>query len=474
MVQSRISMQIPILNGIYTNESSDFRTDYPRNLIPVPKSTGISGGYLRPADGIEKGGNTVGADRGGINWFDKCYRVSGDSLVEISHDGSLTVLGNVGGGNIPVSLDYSFDRLAIASNGSLFYWDGVDLTQVTDHDLGIVKDMIWVDGYFMTTDGEFLIVTDLDDPTSINPTKYGSSEVDGDPINGLLKIRNEVHVINRYTIEVFDNVGSEGFPFQRIKGAQITKGSLGTHCICRFLDAVAFLGGGKEDADSIWLGSGGNIQMIANREIMQILKEYSKEELSSSVMEAKIDNGHAHLLLHLHDQTLVYDANASKDVGKPVWFKLTSGIEEKGQYLAKYHVWCYNKWIVGDPVNSRFGYLNNKNGKQYGEGTTWSFSTQIIYNESNGALFHEIELVSLSGRTALGNNPTIGTQYSLDGETWSQWQFVGSGKRGERQKRLVWLGQGNMRNWRIQRFHGTDETRLSIARLEVRIEPLRN
>ena len=45
-------MQIPILNGIYTDNDSDFRTSYPRNMIPVPKAQGMSAGYLRPADGI--------------------------------------------------------------------------------------------------------------------------------------------------------------------------------------------------------------------------------------------------------------------------------------------------------------------------------------------------------------------------------------------------------------------------------------
>ena len=44
-------MQIPILNGIFTDEAADFRTSYPRNLIPVPKQEGISAGYLRPEAG---------------------------------------------------------------------------------------------------------------------------------------------------------------------------------------------------------------------------------------------------------------------------------------------------------------------------------------------------------------------------------------------------------------------------------------
>ncbi|MBC6804503.1 hypothetical protein CKJ98_12860, partial [Acinetobacter baumannii] len=61
-------MQIPILSGIFTDNNSDFRTSYPRNLIPVPKENGLSNGYLRPAEGIIQYAEVSGVDRGGINW----------------------------------------------------------------------------------------------------------------------------------------------------------------------------------------------------------------------------------------------------------------------------------------------------------------------------------------------------------------------------------------------------------------------
>ena len=77
-------MQIPILSGVYTDGSPDFRTSYPVNMVPVPKEQGISNGYMRPADGIAQLGTGPGVDRGGINWNGKCYRVMGGSLVRIS------------------------------------------------------------------------------------------------------------------------------------------------------------------------------------------------------------------------------------------------------------------------------------------------------------------------------------------------------------------------------------------------------
>lgn len=464
-------MQIPILSGVYTDSNSDIRTSYPRNMVPVPKKQGISNGYLRPADGVVQFGTGLGVDRGGINWDGICYRVSGEKLIEVAEDGTVTELGDIPG-ITQVTMDYSFDRLAIASGGKLYYWDKTNLTQVVDADLGTVLDLTWVDGYFMTTDGEFLVVTELNDPTAVNPLKYGSSEADPDPIKAILKVRNEPHALNRYTIEAFDNVGGSLFPFQRIEGAQIQKGVIGTHACCVYMDAIAFLGSGRNEAPAIWLGLNGSSGKLSTREIDQILLGYTEEELSTVVFENHYEGGLNHLYVRLPDQTLVYDAAASKEIGKQVWFILTSSVGDKGEYRAVNWTWCYNRWIVGDPQTTALGRMTNEIYSHWGEKIGWEFSTDILYNKGNGAIIHELELVVITGRADFGEDPTIYTQYSLDGEVWSMLKKVKAGKSGQRNKRLLWLQQGTMRNWRIQRFQGTSDAQLSAVRLEARIEPM--
>lgn len=466
-------MQIPILNGIYTDNGPDLRTSYPVNLIPVPKQSGISNGFLRPADGIVANGSGPGIDRGGINWQGVCYRVMGTKLVTVASNGAVTELGDVGGPvDSLVTMDYSFDRLAIASGGRLYYWDGVTLTQVTDTDLGVVLDVAWVDGYFMTTDGEFLVVTELSDPTQVNPLKYGSSEVDPDPVVALLKLRNEVYALNRNTIEVFDNVGGEFFPFQRIDGAQIQKGVVGTFACCVYMELVAFLGSGRNEAPSIYLGANAQAQKISTHEIDEILLGYTETQLASVKLEARNDKSHQHLYVHLPDRTLVYDAAASDALGDQVWFTLTTSTEGFSQYRARNIVWAYDKWLVGDPQSSNVGYMVDTAGEHWGQIVRWEFGTMIVYNDGKGALFNELELVSLTGRVAVGVDPQISTSYSVDGLSWSQERYIGVGTNGNTSKRLVWFQQGHMRNWRIQRFSGNSQAHLSFARLEARLEGL--
>jgi len=473
-------MQIPILNGVYTDSGSDFRTSYPVNLIPVPKATGISSEYLRPADGIVSNGTGTGLNRGGINWNGVCYRVIGTELVSISSAGAVTTLGDVGSGGL-VTFDYSFDNLAVSSGGRFYYWDGTTLTQNVDPDLGIVLDFKWIDSYYMTTDGESLVVNDLTTDSngnlipnypSISPFKYGSSEIDPDPIVAVLKLRNEAVAVNRNTIEFFDNVGGNLFPFQRLEGAQITKGAVGTHACCIFQQAIAFIGSGRNESPSIYLGVNASVTKIATQEIDIILQGFTEAELALCKVEARIDKSHEFLYVHLPDRTLVFDASATQAAGQQIWFTLTTSTGGFGQYLARDFVWCYDKWLVGDPASGSIGYLTDTISSHWGAKVRWEFATQIIYAESKGAIFYEMELAALAGRTAVGVVATISTSYSLDGISWSQNRSISAGSNGERRQRLVWFQNGSMRNWRAQRFQGDSDSQLTFARIEAKFEAL--
>lgn len=464
-------MQVKILNGIYTTQAGDIRVSYPRNLNPVPAQSGISTGYLRPSDGIIEMGTGPGIGRGGIEWNGRCYRVMGTKLVRVENNGTIIELGDVGSGG-EVTFDYSFDHLGVCSGGRWYFYDGTTLQQNVDPDLGTVVDFIWIDGYFMFTDGEFVGVTELTSPFDVNPLKYGSSEVDPDPVKTILKLRNEAQVLNRYTVEAFDNVGGSGFPFQRIDGAQLTRGTVGTHTCCIFLENIAFVGGGRNEAIAVWLGSNGSTLKISTREIDILLNQYTEGVLESSLVEARVGNGHQLLYIHLPDRTLVYDGAATQVLEEPVWYVLDSSILGFSRYRAKNLVRCYDRWLVEDPLSNRIGYFSDTTSSHWGSVVGWDFGTPIVYNDSYGAIFHQLELVCLNGRAQFGAESTVWTSYSTDGMTYSQEKPVRLGKSGDRSKRVVWFRQGMMRNWRIQRFRGTSDGHLTIARLEAQLEPL--
>lgn len=463
--------EVPIISGIYTDSAADFRVALPVNLVPVPTGAGISRSYLRPGDGLVELGAGPGVDRGGIEWRGQCYRVMGSRLVRIEATGTLTDIGYVGAGGL-ASFDYSFDYLAIASAGNLFLYNGTALQQVTDPDLGSVLDVIWIDGYFMTTDGEFLVVTELNNPFAVDPLKYGSSEIDPDPIKALIKFRNEVYALNRHTIEVYDNAGSTGFPFQRNERAVIQKGVVGTQACCIMGEAIAFLGGARNEVPAVFLGVSGQAQKISTREIDTLLQAYTEEQLSNAMLETRLDRSHQYLYVHLPDRTLVYDAAATDALQAPVWFVLTSSLESFARYQAHGFVWCYGQWICGDPTAARYGRLSDELSHHYGERVRWEFSTPIVYNAARGAVFHAMELTCLTGNVTLGADPYILTSHSIDGRSWSVPRRASAGKIGNTTKRVQWRQMGFMQNWRAQRFQSDSSAHVSIARLEATFEPL--
>ena len=116
------------------------------------------------------------------------------------------------------------------------------------------------------------------------------------------------------------------------------------------------------------------------------------------------------------------------------------------------------------------GTFSDTEGSHWGEDVRWEFGTSIIYNSGMGAVFHDLELVALTGR--VDADTTISTSWSYDGVEYTAPAPISTGGPNDFQKRLCWRRQGKMRNWRLQRFQGDSRAHLSFARLEARIEPL--
>lgn len=462
-------VMIPIIRGVYADSVADFIESLPINREPVVLNTGLSEGYLRAAPGIGALGTGPGADRGGVNWNGTCYRVMGTKLVTVSQAGAVTILGDVGAGG-QCSFDYSFDRLAIASGGRLYYWNGA-LTQVTDPDLGAALDVIWIDGYFMTTDGEFLVVTELNDPTAVDPIKYGSSEEDPDPVTGLLKIRGEVYALNRHTIEVFQNIGGNGFPFQRNGGAQIPRGCVGTHAKALFLQTFAFVGSSRNEALGVYLAGGGNTVKISSIQVDKLLNALSPDEQAGIVVEARTDENEQRLLVHLPDKTLVYFSQASQRGEADIWAIYASGVTADEAYRGRNGVQCYGRYIVGDKAGN-VGQIDGSVPTQFGDITGWRFDTALLYNENGRGILNSVELTGLPGRGIPGSDPRAFLSMTVDGVQWSQERAIATGRPGQRNVHMQWRPKMRFNQWIGMRFRGADGGMEAFARLDAKVEPL--
>lgn len=460
-------MRLPLLSGIIADETAEFLQSYPVNLETVPVDNKIAKAQFRMTSGATTlGAGGPGVDRGGILYNDVLYRVMGTKLVTVAADGLVTILGDVGGAG-PVSLDYSFDRLGIRSADKLYYWDTA-LTQVTDPDLGPVLDMLWIDGYFMTTDGTSVVVTELNDPTSVQPLKYGSAEEDPDMVTGLIKARDEAYVLGRNTIQVFRNVGGNGFPFATVKGASIPVGCVGPTAKCLYGDSFAFVGSARDEAVGVYLAGSGSATRISTRAIDDELAKVADE--TTIILENRTSRAERRLLVHLPDKTLVFLLNASKTLGEPVWYVAQSGTG--AAYRLRNAVIAYGKTFVGDLNSGAVGLLTDTVSTHFGQAAEWRFDIGLLYNEAKGGIVHTIELIGLPGRAPAGVDGKAFLSMTRDGETFSVERAIPMGTAGQRNLRLQWRPRINFRNWIGFRFRGFNTAMPGFAACEADVRPL--
>jgi hypothetical protein len=465
-------VQLGILNGVYAKAGPDFERSYPLNLVPGVEPSGISNGYLRSASGVDLFATARGADGGGINWNGVLYRVSSTKLIKVADDATITTIGTVGGTG-PATFAYSFDRLAVARNNNLFYYDATNgFVQVTDVDLGEVIDLVWQDGYFITTDGTSIVVTELEDPTAVDPLKYGSAEADPDSIMGLGTRRGELIAFNRNTTEFFFNAGTTGFPFQRNRGAQIDKGIVGTFAKCRFLETYAMCASGQNQQPEIYLVGEGQAAPISTREINRMLADLTDDELAGIVMESREGAGAKELYIHLPDQTLVYSHNASQELETPVWYRLAAGTDGLSPYRPRNFVLVYGAWHCGCLDDGSLGTLTDEHDLVFGDSSAWQFDAQLVYSQGKGACCHNLELVGFYGQADAGAEPRAFMSWADDGKTFSQERAAKLGFTGQRGLRVAWRRNGFFRNWRSFRFRGITGTALGFLRLEAELEAL--
>lgn len=456
---------IPLLSGIIADEQAEFKTSYPLNLEPIAVDNKLARGQLRATAGAVGVSEGPGVDRGGIVWNGVHYRVMGTSLVSVAQDGSITTIDDVGGTG-PVGLDYGFDRLRIRSSGLLFYYDGTTLEQVSDTDLGQCIDMIWIDGYTMSTDGSVVVVTELSNPLEVKPLKYGSAEADPDPLTGLFLVKStgEAHFIGRYTIQPARNVGGNGFPFATIEGAVIPYGCVSATAKTKFSTSYAFVGSARNEGLRVFIAGQADATPISTRAVEDALA--AVEDPASIVMETRAWRGEQRLLVHLPGETWVYLAEASRAVQQAVWYRCQSGTG--AAYRLRNAVVVDGKTWVGDADSTALGLLSDSVSTHFGDETQWQFDVGLI--DGPGTL-QSVELVGLPGRGPQSEEARIFLSLSRDGgQTFGVERAINAGSGGKRRKHVQWRPHARYSSYLGLRFRGVNQAMSGFARCDAELD----
>jgi len=458
---------LPMIKG-NRQDNFDYRSNLPVNLTAVIKNIKGDQGYLLAHDGLTAFALTAGKARGAYfhEGFNKHYRVSGDTFEEVSADGIVTTLGMTSGDGV-CSMSGSFNTQAILTDGKLFLWDNASLIQVTDPDLGFPIDITWFRGIYVMTDGEFLFHTDIVNEFSISPLKYSSSEFSSDKILAVAKDdHNQILAFNRFSTEYFyfdASVPTGTSVLVSIPQASNKIGIVGTHCQT-LLDGLFFiLGGRQNESISVHILNAGQESTIATREIDQIISKYTEDELASVVLESRTVDRDKFLIVHLPNETLLYNHTVGAKIGiEAAWTYVKTGIDTDEVWRAKFGIFDprASKWIYGDIIDNKLGYLDDKFAAQYGNQVECIFYTPII-TELETMSIDEFEIKTIAGFSS--NDFTSAFSLSYDGVTYGTeyWNLI-SFSQGYNQ-RYISRGLGYVRddfNFKF-RFVSTDKMAFS-------------
>lgn len=479
--------EIPIDIGFYESSTLPLAAQncvnhYPQN----PQTKGaISSGALFSTPGAYQVA-TVGTGPGrGYNVFnDELYIISGNNFYKISNTGGVTNLGTISGsGRVITSNNGVTICIQVPGGSGYFYSGSTGLFEITDPvyqdfqaQAGGVTGLTYKDGYFIfTTAFEFFLSSLVTDNggRNFNALDFGTAEIKPDKNVRPMTVKNELYIFGTDTIELFQNTGATGFPFQRINGATIDKGLAAIHSLIEFDNSFVFIGGGFGESIAVWRGLSGSATKISTSAIDHALQQYTQAQISDAYAWTYTEDGNFFVGFGLPDTTFVYDATTAAIQGRPVWHERQSN---ESEWRVNHVIDVYGKNYVLDSVDGRVGVLDRNILKEYGEDITREFTGAYLYNQGSSFTVTAVELKTESGvgnikGTGSGEDPQVELLMSDNGGR----SFFSMGSRSlggfeDYKARQVWTRVNRVEQTALFRFKTTGETVRNYTNMIARIK----
>lgn len=463
---------IPLIKGDKVDNNTDYRDALPVNYYAVLHNIYGETGYMLNYYGLSDFATGQGISRGSI-WvartgFEGQYRVSGQKLIKVEDDQSVTVLGDIPGTD-QASMTYSLNNLAIVASGKLYYYNPTaGFRQITDADVGTPIDIVWADFRFILTDGEYLFQSAELNEESYEPLDFKGSDFQPDKIWGVgLNEDNELIAFNELTTEYFVNIDAEDFTYTRIQLKAVKAGVAGTHAKSEHKDQWYTLSRRTNTQYQFTTIQSGSSTSITSREIEKVLAEYTGDQLSKTVIEVFTKDGVTWMLAHLPDKTLAYNENIAKAYGMELaWSILKTDVLGDATYRGKDLTYDprFSKWCIGDKLDSRVGFIDDAVCTHYGDIVEGLLYTPVISAER--ASIDQLEVETIPGISP-NNDATVFISRSDDmrvnGQEWTQ----DYGSNLDYNKNFIVRRLGYVRKDVSFRLRTASRSRMAFCRLDL-------
>jgi len=474
-------MKTPILGSSYVTRSVNAADSRMVNLFPeiIPEG-GKEPAFLNRAPGLRLLVNVGAGVTRGMNVFGGyLYVVSGRNLYKVDTDYNSTLLGVVADGTDPVSMANDGNHLFIACNGPSYIYNATTtaFAEITDPDFPGALTVSYLDGYFVfiEPDSQKVWVTDLLDPTSIDPLNFASAEGDPDGLVSSIVDHSEVWLFGTNSVEVWYNSGNADFPLQRIQGAFNEIGCAATFSVAKLDNGLFWLAADNRGRGMVYRANGYTGTRVSTHAVEWQIQQY--ERIDDAIAYTYQQDGHSFYVITFPtaNKTWVYDVATSAWHERAGWVN-SAFVRHRGNCQASFN----GEIVIGDYQN---GYIYAFDMDVYADHNRvqkWLRSWRALpvgQNNLNRTSHHSLQLDCESGvgiATGQGDDPQVILRWSDDGgHTWSDEHWRSMGAIGKYFGRVIWrrLGMTLKLRDRVYEVSGTDPVKLAIMGAELIVTP---
>lgn len=443
--------------------------DFPRKHEGLFNMFNTGKNEIIPRPGVASFANGSGVCRGQHKFQDKLYQVSGQKLIQIDEDGTVTELGPVDITSFQnTEMTSDFSNLVIVVKGDRGYvYDGVTVQEISDPDYLTSVDCESISGrtVYIPEDGGPAFFSDEFQPGVIQPLSFFDAETQPDKNTGVINLRERLYIMGEDTQEVFRFTGTGSVPFQRIEGASIWTGYVAGKTF--YKNTFAFLGKDKDQNFGFFVMGSGEAPRISTPEIDEILnEEYTFEELKSCIGNRLQWKGIDAVVFKLPRHTLAFNG-----VGWPLLESLADGTEIL-PWSVNYITHAYGRYFTGTEEGPAIGQLANI-ATDFDQRVEFGFDTYVKGSREDYFTVNTVLLDGLTGQVAANEEEfTIGLQMSDDGRTYGERFYTGLGEAGESLEQVTWEypgGLGDYESFCGMRFRTAAPVRISSEGIQVDI-----
>ena len=503
-------MKSPILGSSYVARSVNAADNRMVNLFPeiVPEG-GKEAAFLNRAPGLKRLA-TVGRGpiRGLWSYGGLGYVVSGNQLFQLFSNWDSRLLGNVSGGDGPVSMADNGTQLFIACGGPSYIYNNVldTLQPISDPDFPGAVSVGFIDGYFVFSqpNSQLLWTTEIYDGTNIDALNFASAEGNPDNIVSLIVDHREVWLFGTQSVEVWYDAGLAGFPLARIQGAFNEIGCAATYSVAKLDNGLFWLGQDARGQGIVYRSNGYNGIRVSTHAVEYAIAQYTY--IQDAFAYTYQQEGHSFyvLIFPTANATWVYD------VATQAWAERAGfSAGQFTRHRSNCQMLFNNEIVVGDYQDGRVYAFDLDKYTDDGDIQKWLRSWRALpsgTNNLNRTAHHSLQLDAETGaylapitedvflvteeyaklmteagdflidenQTSYNPEPNVMLRWSDDGgHTWSNehWKYMGA--VGQYYYRTIWrrLGMTVKLRDRVYEVSGTDPIKIAIMGAELHMTP---